>query len=275
MSKTFRPRRGKTSTMTGADKATTVLAAGEMFVETPSTGVGTGESNIKLGDGTTAYSSLPYALGSSAPTSITSDSSTTATAALNNASSGSSLKSILGALKQAVSLNSSSITTLNDTLSSANLGLTTEQANQLSTIYSHFNNDLYLGKEITVSLTGSHTNASYVTKIVYINQYSTVIHLLGTSNLGNSTFTTARAYRWNVSVVIGSNTYTINNCMTPTHIQLINYCSGYYIGNDYWCNDSSGNYAWNVNSSDQLTLFDVNNSPSTSIGTIPYIIVNL
>ena len=117
MSKTFRPRRGKTSTMTGADKATTVLAAGEMFVETPSTGVGTGESNIKLGDGTTAYSSLPYALGSSAPTSITSDSSTTATAALNNASSGSSLKSILGALKQAVSLNSSSITTLNDTLS--------------------------------------------------------------------------------------------------------------------------------------------------------------
>lgn len=271
MSKTFRPRRGKTSTMTGADKATTVLAAGEMFVETPSTGVGTGESNIKLGDGTTAYSSLPYALGSSAPTSITSDSSTTATAALNNASSGSSLKNILGALKQAVSLNSSSITTLNDTLSSANLGLTTEQANQLSTIYSHFNNDLYLGKEITVSLTGSHTNASYVTKIVYINQYSTVIHLLGTTSLASNNFTTTRAYRWNVSVTIGTNTYTINDCMTPTSTQIYTYCSGYCTGFDYWLNDYNGSYGWYVNSDGRV----VGGAVGASIGAVPYIVVNL
>ena len=39
MSKIFKPRRGKASTMAGT-KASTVLAAGEMFIELPDAGAG-------------------------------------------------------------------------------------------------------------------------------------------------------------------------------------------------------------------------------------------
>ena len=61
VNKIFKPRRGKKSTMAGT-KANTVLAAGELFLETPDKGVGKGASKIKIGDGSTKYSSLPYAL---------------------------------------------------------------------------------------------------------------------------------------------------------------------------------------------------------------------
>lgn len=55
--KIFRPRRGKNSTMVTKD---TVLAKGEFFVEVPENGVGTGIGKMKMGDGVTPYSSLPY-----------------------------------------------------------------------------------------------------------------------------------------------------------------------------------------------------------------------
>jgi hypothetical protein len=114
VTKIFKPRRGKKSTMAGT-KATTVLSVGELFVEVPDTGAGTGHSMIKMGDGTTAYSSLPYAIGDTSNDTITftSDASTTATAALNNVVSGAALKTLIAGLKQAVSLNASSISTLN------------------------------------------------------------------------------------------------------------------------------------------------------------------
>ena len=60
MALVFRPRRGMKSTMAG-DKATLVLESGELFLEYPDTGVGTGASRFKIGDGTTEYSDLPYA----------------------------------------------------------------------------------------------------------------------------------------------------------------------------------------------------------------------
>ena len=60
MALVFRPRRGMKSTMAG-DKATLVLKSGELFLEYPDTGVGTGASRFKIGDGTTEYSDLPYA----------------------------------------------------------------------------------------------------------------------------------------------------------------------------------------------------------------------
>lgn len=55
--KIFRPRRGKKSTMVTKD---TVLAKGEFFVEVPENGVGKGIGKLKMGDGVTPYSSLPY-----------------------------------------------------------------------------------------------------------------------------------------------------------------------------------------------------------------------
>lgn len=60
MALVFRPRRGMKSTMAG-DKASLVLESGELFLEYPDTGVGTGASRFKIGDGTTEYSNLPYA----------------------------------------------------------------------------------------------------------------------------------------------------------------------------------------------------------------------
>ena len=85
VSKIFKPRRGTKSIMAGTKKST-VLASGEMFVEVPDAGVGKGASKIKIGDGTTAYSSLPYALGDTSNDQITfsSNTSTTVAAALNS-----------------------------------------------------------------------------------------------------------------------------------------------------------------------------------------------
>lgn len=115
VSKIFKPRRGKASTMAGT-KASTVLANGEMFIEVPNEGSGSGHSKMKIGDGTTAYSGLPYAMGDTENDKITfsSNTSTTVATALNSVTSGGALKTLIAGLKQAVSLCSTSITKLND-----------------------------------------------------------------------------------------------------------------------------------------------------------------
>lgn len=118
VSKIFKPRRGKKSTMAGTKK-TTVLSNGEMFIEVPDTGSGTGHCRMKIGDGSTQYSSLPYAMGDTENDTIafSSNTSTTVATALNSVTSGGKLKNLIAGLKQAVSLCSSSITKLNNDLS--------------------------------------------------------------------------------------------------------------------------------------------------------------
>lgn len=110
MAKIFKPRRGKYSTMTGPKK-TTILSVGEMFVEVPDTGIGTGHCRIKFGDGVTMYDKLPYALGDTSNDKITYSNNTSSSidTALSGASSGKKLGDILAALKQAISLNKTSI----------------------------------------------------------------------------------------------------------------------------------------------------------------------
>lgn len=117
ISKIFKPRRGLASTMSGT-KASTVLADGEMFIEVQGTTVGQAKCKMKMGDGTTAYSSLPYAMGdtSSDPITFTPNSATTAETALASATSGATLATIVAAMKRAISLNAESITQLNDDL---------------------------------------------------------------------------------------------------------------------------------------------------------------
>ena len=60
MASYLRPRRGKKATATSQLTASNPLKRGEIFFEVPDTGVGTGTGKIKMGDGTTAYASLPY-----------------------------------------------------------------------------------------------------------------------------------------------------------------------------------------------------------------------
>ena len=134
-----------------------------------------------------------------------------------------------------------------------------------------FKSILYLGMVVNVSLTGSHTNASYPTKVVYINQKSTIVHLLGTTNLGNANFTTARAYRWTATLTLGNLSYTINNCMNPTSTQIMTYCSGYQTGFTYWCNDYSGTTGWSVSNNGIVNNDNIGNNYCI----IPYIVVNL
>jgi hypothetical protein len=57
MANYLRPRRGKRST---AESQNIILKKGEIFMEAPETGVGKGRGRIKIGDGVTAYTSLPY-----------------------------------------------------------------------------------------------------------------------------------------------------------------------------------------------------------------------
>ena len=134
MAKIFKPRRGKKSTMAGTKK-TTVLSAGEMFIEVPDTGAGTGHSKMKIGDGSTQYSSLPYAMGDTENDKIafSNDTSGNITTALNKVTSGAALKTMIAALKQAVSLANTSITQLNDETNSINSAL----ANKADTNHWH------------------------------------------------------------------------------------------------------------------------------------------
>ena len=117
ISRQFRPHRGSKS---GMELSTLLLAAGELFVEYPDTGVGTGPSKIKIGDGVTQYKDLPYAIeGGEASSSIVEyddDTSTTVTQALGHCTSGAYLSTIVPALKQAINLlNGEAVKTITST----------------------------------------------------------------------------------------------------------------------------------------------------------------
>ena len=59
----IRPRRGTATQWTNANP---ILSEGEIGIEVPSTGVGTGLVKIKFGDGVTAWKNLPYGVNESA-----------------------------------------------------------------------------------------------------------------------------------------------------------------------------------------------------------------
>ena len=61
----LRPYRGKKSQ---AIRNSIVLKRGEIFLEVPESGLGTGAGKIKVGDGTTGYENLPYFVGDGAGT---------------------------------------------------------------------------------------------------------------------------------------------------------------------------------------------------------------
>jgi hypothetical protein len=118
MSKIFKPRRVKYSSIAeGGSKANVVLANGETVFVMPDTGAGTGLGSIIMGDGTTAISNLPYMINgkiSENKIEVVTNSKTTANAALTDVISGNTLGTVIGALKQASSLNASAATNLNN-----------------------------------------------------------------------------------------------------------------------------------------------------------------
>lgn len=123
MASYLRPRRGKEAT---AKSQNIVLKRGEIFFETPSGGVGTGIGRLKMGDGSTSYSSLPYFLQQlnlsdnntkCAFTNVTSatDKSNNSTY-LNNIAPTNNLKTLFQNIKQLLLNYNNQLTSLNNDL---------------------------------------------------------------------------------------------------------------------------------------------------------------
>jgi hypothetical protein len=119
MTSYLRPRRGKKTT---AESQNIVLKRGEVFFESPGGGVGTGTGRIKVGDGTTAYTSLPYFLNpdnfvsniSTATVTFTETTVTNNTTLLNRIVTGAALNTITASIKNLLSNLNGSVTKLNN-----------------------------------------------------------------------------------------------------------------------------------------------------------------
>ena len=103
MANYLRPKRGLKNT---AINKNIILKRGEVFFEMPDSGIGTGIGKIKMGDGRTAYSQLPYFLEqkeidvSNTSISFTENTSTNNNALLNTINTGAKLNTIIGAIKK-------------------------------------------------------------------------------------------------------------------------------------------------------------------------------
>ena len=107
--KVLLPHRGSKTKMTSGSGKDIILQSGELFIEYPDTGVGTGTCKIKIGDGVTAYSGLPYAISADTDNiEFSPSTASTVQAALDVASSGATLAVILGGLKRAIQLMNTS-----------------------------------------------------------------------------------------------------------------------------------------------------------------------
>ena len=130
MASYLRPRRGKKATAIAQLTASAPLKRGEVFFEVPDAGTGTGAGRIKMGDGSTAYESLPYFLEPFDPNSATvgftnataaeSDPYTTNATHANAIVPSANLKTIFTNLKQLLLNFNSQLTTLNNDLGSHN-----------------------------------------------------------------------------------------------------------------------------------------------------------
>ena len=137
MASYLRPRRGKKATATSQLTASAPLKRGEVFFEVPDTGVGTGAGKIKMGDGTTAYASLPYFLEQPTvdytnavvawtnTTAADSDPYSTNATYAGNIIPSASLKTIFTNLKKLLLNYNSQLTTLNNDLVSFQNGVDT------------------------------------------------------------------------------------------------------------------------------------------------------
>ena len=119
MASYLRPRRGKKAT---AESQNIILKKGEVFFEVPTGGVGKGIGKIKMGDGTTAYKSLPYFLEqptidvANTAIAFTETSETDNAALLKKIVTGAKLNVITGAIKNLLSNLNTSVTQLNNDL---------------------------------------------------------------------------------------------------------------------------------------------------------------
>lgn len=135
MASYLRPRRGKKATAIAQLTASAPLKRGEVFFEVPDAGTGTGAGKIKMGDGSTAYESLPYFLEPFDPDSATvgftdaaeaeADPYTSNATHTNAIVPSANFKTIFTNLKQLLLNYNSQFTKLNNDLENINGKLTT------------------------------------------------------------------------------------------------------------------------------------------------------
>lgn len=158
MASYLRPRRGKKATAESQLTSSTPLKRGEVFFEVPNAGVGTGIGKIKMGDGSTAYASLPYfmeQLDLNADTSkiaftdtntADNDPYSTNTSYTTNIVPSNSLKTIFTNLKHLLVNHNSQLTKLNNDL---------EKHNHNTSYYTKTEIDNKLGTQASFSLSGT------------------------------------------------------------------------------------------------------------------------
>ena len=138
MASYLRPRRGKKSTATAQE---VILKKGEIFFEVPETGVGTGIGKIKMGNGTSTYSQLPYFSEqvdvANSNITFTEDTNTDNTTLLNKVVTGGKLNIIIGAIKKLLNNFNTSINSLNSKINNTatKLNLSEIQSVEQSYIY--------------------------------------------------------------------------------------------------------------------------------------------
>lgn len=138
MASYLRPRRGKKSTAIAQE---VILKKGEIFFEVPETGVGTGIGKIKMGNGTSTYSQLPYFSEqvdvANSNITFTEDTNTDNTTLLNKVVTGGKLNIIIGAIKKLLNNFNTSINSLNSKINNTatKLNLSEIQSVEQSYIY--------------------------------------------------------------------------------------------------------------------------------------------
>lgn len=199
MASFLRPRRGKKATAVAQLTASAPLKRGEVFFEVPDTGCGTGTGKIKMGDGTTAYASLPYFLEQPTvdydnavvawtnTTAADSDPYSTNTTYATNIVPSASLKTIFTNLKKLLLNYNSQLTSLNNDL--------VQRFNQVST----FKIDSTLSEIDLTSGTMAKQKLTRVLKDTYAERY------LDTDSSGGVTLVANHKYLVMASLYLKSN----------------------------------------------------------------------
>lgn len=242
----LRPRRGKKAT---AETQNIVLKRGEVFFESPDTGVGTGTGRIKIGDGTTPYKNLPYFIDITNLNIDVDDSAIQFEDYKNSSSysieniikneiaSGKILKNIISAIKYVlnslttnVNTNTSNITSL--TTKVKNLGDYSDEINNIkyniNTIGSYINilrnmPNLFTARishvvDLTISSGGSTSFGGWFTE--YENNYGArAISAKIIEIFSNETEASGYIVTEDLDVEVDFNTYSIAN---TDNIRLIN-----------------------------------------------------
>lgn len=142
VNKILLPRRAKKCVMDDNDKRNIILEKGEIFFEFPNSGIGKGHVKVKIGDGSTPYNpisgeALPYALGDTSNDVIdfSNRAETDVDYILNEKiKTGNPLETLIGYIKNVLSLLNKKDKEIDNTLSALTAGRTIKKVEVVNTL---------------------------------------------------------------------------------------------------------------------------------------------